>query len=194
MSCLCVNLTFFIVSIWVSSNPFFYVSSNSSIYLSIYIFISTGALALQSIGKLSGGQKSRVVLSMLTITRPHLLLLDEPTNNLDMDSISTLKSALKTYQGAYIIASHDMNFVKDICMDIYHVIPYRQQQQQLLQSMQQRAKNASQVKKKSGSSSSGSGSSTCGSSSSSVRKLEDGVDEYREIVRKAVESQKKLCT
>jgi ABC-type multidrug transport system ATPase subunit len=127
---------------------------------------------------------------MLTITRPHLLLLDEPTNNLDMDSISTLKSALKTYQGAFIIASHDMNFVKDICMDIYHVIPYKQQQQQLLQSMQQRAKNTSQVKKKSGSSSSGS-SSTCGSS---VRKLDDGVDEYREIVRKAVDSQKKLCT
>ena len=132
---------------------------------------------------------------MLTITRPHLLLLDEPTNNLDLDSISTLKSALKTYQGAYIIASHDMNFVKDICMDIYHVIPYKQQQQQLLQSMQQRAKNTSQVKKKSGSSgssssSSSSSSSTCGS----VRKLEDGVDEYREIVRKAVETQKKLCT
>ena len=139
---------------------------------------------------MSGGQKSRVVLSMLTITRPHLLLLDEPTNNLDMDSISTLKSALKTYQGAYIIASHDMNFVKDICMDIYHVIPYKQQQQQLLQSMQQRAKNTSQVKKKSGSSGSSSSSSTSGS----VRKLEDGVDEYREIVRKAVETQKKLCT
>ena len=158
------------------------------------MYISTGALALQSIGKLSGGQKSRVVLSMLTITRPHLLLLDEPTNNLDMDSISTLKSALKAYQGAYIIASHDMNFVKDICIDVYQVIPYKQQQQQLLLSIQQRAKNSSQVKKKSGSSSSGSSSSsTCGSSSS-VRKLEDGVDEYREIVRKAVESQKKLCT
>jgi ABC-type multidrug transport system ATPase subunit len=128
---------------------------------------------------------------MLTITRPHLLLLDEPTNNLDMDSISTLKSALKAYQGAYLIASHDMNFVKDICMDIYHVIPYKQQQQQLLQlSMQQRAKNTSQVKKNSGSSTTSSSISSCGS----VRKLEDGVDEYREIVRKAVESQKKYCT
>lgn len=81
----------------------------------------SGDLALQQIGKLSGGQKSRVVLATLTIHRPHLLLLDEPTNNLDLDSIRAMKEAIAAYSGACIIASHDMNLVNGTCSEIYHI-------------------------------------------------------------------------
>lgn len=82
----------------------------------------SGDLALQQIGKLSGGQKARVVLAALTIHRPHLLLLDEPTNNLDLDSIRAMKEAVSAYNGVVIIASHDMNFVSGTCSEIYHIV------------------------------------------------------------------------
>lgn len=85
----------------------------------------SGDLALQQIGKLSGGQKSRVVLAALTIHRPHLLLLDEPTNNLDLDSIRAMKEAIAAHNGACIIASHDMNFVSGTCTEVYHIVKNR---------------------------------------------------------------------
>lgn len=82
----------------------------------------SGALALQKIGMLSGGQKARVVLAELTIQRPHLLLLDEPTNNLDLDSIRALKEALDKFEGACVIASHDMAFVEAAAIDgVYRI-------------------------------------------------------------------------
>lgn len=85
----------------------------------------SGDLALQQIGKLSGGQKARVVLAALTIHRPHLLLLDEPTNNLDLDSIRAMKEALAAYSGACIVASHDVNFVSGTCNEVYHIAKNR---------------------------------------------------------------------
>jgi len=85
----------------------------------------SGDLALQHIGKLSGGQKARVVLASLTIHRPHMLLLDEPTNNLDLDSIRAMKEAVAAYNGACIIASHDMNFVNGTCSEVYHIVKNR---------------------------------------------------------------------
>lgn len=74
----------------------------------------SGDLALMPIGTLSGGQKARVVLAVLTLCRPHLLLLDEPTNNLDLDGVRALTAALTAYEGAFIVASHDMNFVESV--------------------------------------------------------------------------------
>lgn len=81
----------------------------------------SGSLALQLIGKLSGGQKARVVMAELLLHRPHILLLDEPTNNLDLDTVRAMKEALKQYNGACVIASHDMSFVADTCTEIYHI-------------------------------------------------------------------------
>lgn len=81
-----------------------------------------GELVSRPIGTLSGGQKCRLVLAELTVSRPHLLLLDEPTNNLDLDAVKALTAALKNFAGAYIITSHDMAFVNDTADDFYHMV------------------------------------------------------------------------
>lgn len=72
-------------------------------------------------GILSGGQKSRLVLAQLTITRPHILLLDEPTNNLDTDGIKAFAAAINAWEGATIIASHDLTFVQETCLEFYQI-------------------------------------------------------------------------
>ena len=81
-----------------------------------------GELINRPIGTLSGGQKSRLVLAELTFTKPHVLLLDEPTNNLDLDAVTALTNALKAFNGAYIIASHDITFIQDTCEVHYHIV------------------------------------------------------------------------
>ena len=63
------------------------------------------------VGRLSGGQKSRLSLLIATIDAPHLLILDEPTNHLDIQSREALVTALNDYQGAIILVSHDPHLV-----------------------------------------------------------------------------------
>jgi ATP-binding cassette, subfamily F, member 3 len=63
------------------------------------------------VGKLSGGQKSRLSLLICTIDAPHILILDEPTNHLDIQSREALVHALTDYQGAIILVSHDPHLV-----------------------------------------------------------------------------------
>ncbi|MDE5862786.1 MAG: ABC-F family ATP-binding cassette domain-containing protein, partial [Lachnospiraceae bacterium] len=66
------------------------------------------------ISELSGGQKTRVSLGRLLLSRPDIILLDEPTNHLDLNSIAWLESYLKSYDGAVIIVSHDRYFLDKI--------------------------------------------------------------------------------
>ena len=60
---------------------------------------------------LSGGQKTRVALGKLLVSKPDVLLLDEPTNHLDIESVSWLEGFLKGYKGAVIIVAHDRYFL-----------------------------------------------------------------------------------
>jgi ATP-binding cassette, subfamily F, member 3 len=65
----------------------------------------------QPIGKLSGGERSRLQLARLVLQRPNLLLLDEPTNNLDIPAIEVLEETLDEFVGTVLIISHDRYFL-----------------------------------------------------------------------------------
>jgi ATP-binding cassette subfamily F protein 3 len=81
----------------------------------------SGNLAIRPMYLLSGGQKSRVALSLITWKKPHILVLDEPTNHLDIDAINALIIALENFKGGLIIVSHDQYFVSALCSHIYTV-------------------------------------------------------------------------
>ncbi|MFD3158207.1 ribosomal protection-like ABC-F family protein [Haloimpatiens sp. FM7330] len=66
------------------------------------------------INVLSGGEKTRVALCKLLLTKPYILLLDEPTNHLDLDAIEWLEEYLKDYKGSVLIISHDRYFLDSV--------------------------------------------------------------------------------
>lgn len=70
---------------------------------------------------LSGGQKTRVSLGKLLLTKPDILLLDEPTNHLDMSSISWLETYLLNYSGAVLIVSHDRYFLNRVVSKVIEI-------------------------------------------------------------------------
>ena len=73
------------------------------------------------LSQLSGGQKTRVYLGRLLLSRPDLLLLDEPTNHLDIASIQWLEDFLKTYAGSVLIISHDRYFLDKIVTKVIEI-------------------------------------------------------------------------
>ncbi|WP_369901409.1 ATP-binding cassette domain-containing protein [Bacillus manliponensis] len=73
------------------------------------------------ISTLSGGQKTRLALGKLLLTKPDLLILDEPTNHLDIDTLTWLEQYLQGYPGAILIVSHDRYFLDKLVTQVYEI-------------------------------------------------------------------------
>ncbi len=101
------------------------------------------------VGTLSGGEKARVVLAKLLLSRPNTLFLDEPTNHLDIPSRQAIEEALDGYPGTIITISHDRYFLDRICDRILaiedgHVVSYTTDYSGVMEKREQRAGSASQ--------------------------------------------------
>ena len=72
----------------------------------------SGDMANREVGQLSGGERARLALALITRDAPHILLLDEPTNHLDVDAREALVQALAQFSGAVIIVSHDRHLLE----------------------------------------------------------------------------------
>ncbi|MFD9434344.1 ABC-F family ATP-binding cassette domain-containing protein [Streptomyces sp. NPDC060002] len=91
-------------------------ATNNRIRARLARFLFRGARADQKAATLSGGERFRASLAALMLAEPapQLLMLDEPTNNLDMASVRQLTTALESYEGALIVAGHDLPFLESI--------------------------------------------------------------------------------
>ena len=91
-------------------------ATNNRVRARLARFLFRGARADQRAATLSGGERFRAALAALMLAEPapQLLMLDEPTNNLDMASARQLTTALESYEGALIVASHDLPFLESI--------------------------------------------------------------------------------
>ncbi|WP_324749757.1 ABC-F family ATP-binding cassette domain-containing protein [Sphingomonas sp. LY54] len=72
----------------------------------------SGEMATQKVGKMSGGERARLALALITREAPHMLILDEPTNHLDVDAREALVQALNEYSGAVVVVSHDRHMLE----------------------------------------------------------------------------------
>ncbi|MFL6774992.1 MAG: ABC-F family ATP-binding cassette domain-containing protein [Sphingomicrobium sp.] len=88
------------------------VSTVGAVRAQLGRFGFSGDKATTLVSKLSGGERARLALALITRDAPHLLILDEPTNHLDVDSREALVQALNGYDGAVIIVSHDRHMIE----------------------------------------------------------------------------------
>jgi ATP-binding cassette, subfamily F, member 3 len=72
----------------------------------------SGNKAMTEVAKLSGGERARLALALITRDAPHMLILDEPTNHLDVDAREALVQALNAYEGAVVLVSHDRHMLE----------------------------------------------------------------------------------
>lgn len=84
--------------------------------------LGLGDIGLEKkVDELSGGQRTKVLLTKLLLQNPTILLLDEPTNYLDANHIEWLTRYLQNYENSFILISHDIPFLNNVCNLIYHI-------------------------------------------------------------------------
>ena len=79
----------------------------------------SGDEVLRNTDVLSGGERARVALALITLERANLLILDEPTNHLDVESIEALEDAIDEYEGTVILVSHDRAFLRELATRVW---------------------------------------------------------------------------
>lgn len=84
-------------------------------------FLFSGDDVFKKIGVLSGGEKSRVALAKILLTKANFIILDEPTNHLDMTSKEVLQTALKNFSGSLILVSHDIDFLTPVVNKVLEI-------------------------------------------------------------------------
>ena len=75
----------------------------------------------RTVGTLSGGERARVALALLTLETSNLLILDEPTNHLDVESIEAMEDAIESYEGSMLIVSHDRAVLRGVATQVWEV-------------------------------------------------------------------------
>ncbi|MEO6527034.1 MAG: ATP-binding cassette domain-containing protein [Gemmatimonadaceae bacterium] len=78
-----------------------------------------GEEVFREIGTLSGGERARMALARMTLSRANLLVLDEPTNHLDVENIEVLEDALDEYDGSVLLVSHDRAFLREVATRVW---------------------------------------------------------------------------
>jgi len=86
-------------------------------YLGRFGFASD--MSKQSVAKFSGGEKARLILASIILTKPNILFLDEPTNHLDMQMREELATSLQEFEGAVVLVSHDKFLLESVADDFY---------------------------------------------------------------------------
>ncbi len=87
-------------------------ASQAAVRAQLGRFGFSGARATQKVSGLSGGERARLALALITRDAPHLLILDEPTNHLDVDTREALVQALNSFSGAVVLVSHDRHMLE----------------------------------------------------------------------------------
>jgi len=88
-------------------------------------FQFSGDEVLRITNSLSGGERSRVALAMITLARANLLVLDEPTNHLDVEGIEVFEDAIESYKGTVIMVSHDRAFLRELATRVWSIADCR---------------------------------------------------------------------
>lgn len=94
---------------------------NTTIRCALAAFLFTGEDVFKQISTLSGGERARVCLTKLMLSKANFLLLDEPTNHLDIPSKEALEKALEGYDGTLLIVSHDRYFINRLATKVYEM-------------------------------------------------------------------------
>jgi len=79
----------------------------------------SGEEVFREISSLSGGERARMALALITLSRANLLVLDEPTNHLDVENIEVLEDAIDEYEGTVLLVSHDRAFLREVATRVW---------------------------------------------------------------------------